>query len=71
MATMEQDACCTLPPFTSDYEPIGKRVMVKVEGREDMEVYLAGLSSSSSTKALVAIYGLSSLPSNEKGCADN
>ena len=59
MATTEQenDQCCTLPPFKSDYEPIGRRVAIKVEGKEDMEVYLTG-PSSSSNKALVAIYGI-------------
>jgi hypothetical protein len=54
----ENDQCCTLPPFTSDYEPIGKKVTIKVEGKDDMEVYITGPSSpSTSRKALVAIYG--------------
>jgi hypothetical protein len=62
MAKTEQDQCCTLPPFTSNYEPAGKRISIKVEGREDMEIYLAG-PSSSATKALVAIYGISTISS--------
>jgi hypothetical protein len=56
MATTNPDQCCTLPPFTSDYEPVGKEVTIPVEGKEDMSVYITG-PSSPSTKALVAIYG--------------
>jgi hypothetical protein len=53
----DQDQCCTLPPFTSSYEPVGKKITITVDGKDDMSIYLTGPSSSSSTKALVAIYG--------------
>ena len=51
----DQDQCCTLPPFTSSYEPVGKKITIMVDGKDDMSIYLTGPSSS--TKALVAIYG--------------
>ena len=50
----DQDQCCTLPPFTSSYEPVGKKITITVGGKDDMSVYLTGPSS---TKALIAIYG--------------
>ena len=50
----DQDQCCTLPPFTSSYEPVGKKITIMVDGKDDMSIYLTGPSS---TKALVAIYG--------------
>lgn len=54
-----EDQCCTLQPFKSDYEPVGEKVTIKVEGKEDMDVYITSPSSPSPTKVLVAIYGAS------------
>ena len=33
--------CCTLPPFESDYKPVGERVTIEVDGK-DVELYIAG-----------------------------
>lgn len=50
------EQCCTLPPFKTDYEPVGKRFMIKVEGQDELEVYSTG--SSEAKTALVAIFGM-------------
>jgi len=71
MATAEQDQCCTLPPFKSDYKLVGKRITIKVEGKEDMEVYITSPSSPSSTKALVAIYDIFGFHNNTFQGADH
>ena len=55
MASLPEQ-CCTLPPFKSDYNPIGQRFKIKVEGQDELEVYSTG--NVNSTTALVAIFGL-------------
>ena len=49
------DQCCTLPPFKSDYTPIGKRFTLKVAGQDDLEVYETG--DSNAKQVLVAVHG--------------
>jgi hypothetical protein len=50
------DQCCDIPPFKSNYTPIGKRVMLDVEGRNPIEVYLTGPSDG--TRAIIGLYGM-------------
>jgi hypothetical protein len=49
------DQCCNLPPFQSDYSPIGRKFQIKVDGQEDLEIYSTGPEQS--TFALVGIHG--------------
>ena len=50
------EQCCTLPPFKTDYKPVGERFMIKVEGQDELEIYSTG--SSEAKVALVAIFGM-------------
>lgn len=49
------DQCCALPPFRSDYSPIGRRFKIKVDGQEDLEIYSTGPEESATV--LVGIHG--------------
>jgi hypothetical protein len=59
MATLPEQ-CCTIPPFKSDYQPIGERFKL---GEEGLEVYTTGPKDAKT--ALVAIYGLSRCPAGK------
>jgi hypothetical protein len=59
MATLPEQ-CCTIPPFKSDYQPIGERFKL---GEEGLEVYTTGPKDAKT--ALVAIYGLSRFPAGK------
>lgn len=50
------EQCCSLPPFTSDYSPVGEFVKLGVEGKEELEVYITGPKDARA--ALICIYGL-------------
>jgi hypothetical protein len=50
------EQCCSLPPFTSDYSPVGEFVKLGVEGKEELEVYITGPKNARA--ALICIYGL-------------
>ena len=54
MTTLPEQ-CCILPPFQSDYNPIGRRFKINVGGQDDLEVYSTGQLDSS--KVLIAIFG--------------
>lgn len=49
------DQCCNLPPFQSDYSPIGRKFKIQVDGQEELEIYSTGQEQS--TIALVGIHG--------------
>lgn len=49
------DQCCTIPPFQSDYSPIGRKFKIKVEGQEELEIYSTG--SVKSRIALLSVHG--------------
>lgn len=51
------EQCCTIPPFKSDYNPVGKTITLKVRGGEDLPVYVTGPEGAKT--ALVGIYGSS------------
>jgi hypothetical protein len=50
------EQCCSLPPFTSDYSPVGEFVKLGVEGKEELEVYITGPKDARA--ALICIYSL-------------
>ena len=50
------EQCCSLPPFTSDYSPVGEFVKLGVEEKEELEVYITGPKDAGA--ALICIYGL-------------
>jgi hypothetical protein len=50
------EQCCSLPPFTSDYSPVGEFVKLGVEKKEELEVYITGPKDAQA--ALICIYGL-------------
>lgn len=52
------EQCCTLPPFKSDYRPIGERTKIKV-GEKYFDLYITGPNDSK--HALVCIHGKLSL----------
>lgn len=56
MASLPEQ-CCNLPPFKTDYKPVGQRFKIKVGGQEDLEIYSTGPADA--TTALVAIFGVS------------
>jgi hypothetical protein len=56
MATLPEQ-CCTLPPFKSDYSPVGKRFSIQVDGQADLEIYSTGPEDAQTV--IVAIYGVS------------
>ena len=54
MASSDEQ-CCTIPPFKSDYVPIGKTISIQnIEGKE-LDVYITGPLEANI--ALVGIYG--------------
>ena len=48
------DQCCDIPPFKSNYKPIGKRIILDAEDKPPIEVYLTGPSDA--TRA-IGLYG--------------
>ncbi|KAF2102917.1 alpha/beta-hydrolase [Rhizodiscina lignyota] len=62
------EQCCTLPPFKSDYVPVGKRFTLQIEGQDDLEVYETG--DPDAKQALVAIHDIFGLHSNTLQGAD-
>jgi hypothetical protein len=50
------EQCCTLPPFKSDYQPVGEKFKIKVDGQSDLEIYTTGPSDAKTV--LVGIYGM-------------
>jgi hypothetical protein len=51
------DQCCDIPPFKSNYVPIGKRITLDVAGKTPIEVYMTGPSDG--THAIIGLYGTS------------
>jgi hypothetical protein len=57
MASLPEQ-CCTLPPFKSDYQPVGERTKIKV-GEKDVDIYITGPNDSKN--ALIGLHGKSFL----------
>ena len=50
------DQCCTLPPFKSDYVPLGKHIKLPTNN-SPLDVYVTGPAEAQNNTALVCIYG--------------
>jgi hypothetical protein len=59
------EQCCTLPPFSSDYVPVGETIQLGIDSDvsgQKLDVYITGPADA--TTALVAIYGKCCLTSS-------
>jgi len=63
------EQCCTIPPFKSDYRPVGKTITLQVPGKEDLPVYVTGPEDSKT--ALIGIYDIFGTHPNTQQGADH
>ncbi|KAE8444196.1 hypothetical protein EG329_000793 [Mollisiaceae sp. DMI_Dod_QoI] len=63
------EQCCTIPPFKSDYQPVGKTITLQVPGNEDLPVYVTGPADSKT--ALIGIYDIFGTHPNTQQGADH
>ncbi|CZR51328.1 uncharacterized protein PAC_01203 [Phialocephala subalpina] len=69
MADIPNEQCCTIPPFKSDYKPVGRTITLQVPGGEDLPVYVTG--SEGAKIALVGIYDIFGVHPNTQQGADH
>lgn len=49
------EQCCTLPPFVSNYEPVGRRFSIDVPEQEQLPLYETG--NATAQTVLVGVHG--------------
>lgn len=69
MAPGLPDQCCTLPPFKSDYEPVGKHLALKSRDGTELDIYVTGRAET--TVALVCVYDIFGFHNNTFQGADH